>query len=79
LLGEKIAGLSETAAALRAIEAVDRLRARIGIPGRLRDLGVTQAMLPPFAEKAASIRRILRVNPREASPADVLRIYQAAW
>jgi alcohol dehydrogenase class IV len=78
-LGEKIVGLSEAAAAERAIAAVDRLRANIGVPARLRDLGVTQEMLPAFAEKAASIRRILRVNPREVTPADVLRIYQAAW
>jgi alcohol dehydrogenase class IV len=79
LLGEKIAGLSERAAAERSIAAVDRLRASIGIPARLRDLGVTQEMLPAFAEKASSIRRILRVNPREATAADVLGIYQAAW
>ena len=79
LLGENIAGLSEMAAAERAVTAVDRLRAKINVPARLRDLGVTQEMLPGFAEKAASIRRILRVNPREATPADVLGIYQAAW
>ncbi|HEV8060254.1 MAG TPA: iron-containing alcohol dehydrogenase [Gemmataceae bacterium] len=78
-LGEKTAGLSEAAAAERAVVAVDRLRANIGVPARLRDLGVTQEMLPAFAEKAASIRRILRVNPREVTPADVLGIYQAAW
>jgi alcohol dehydrogenase class IV len=79
LLGEKIAGLSEHAAAERSIVAVDRLRSSIGIPARLRDLGVTQEMLPAFAQKAASIRRILRVNPREATAVDVLGIYQAAW
>lgn len=79
LLGENVAGLSERAAAERSVAAVDRLRGSVGVPARLRDLGVTQEMLPAFAEKAASIRRILRVNPREATPADVLGIYQAAW
>jgi alcohol dehydrogenase len=79
LLGENISGLSEAAAAERAVVAVDRLRDKIGIPARLRDLGVKKEMLPAFADKAASIRRILRVNPREATPADVLRIYQEAW
>jgi alcohol dehydrogenase class IV len=79
LMGEKVAGLSKAAAAERAIAAVDRLRANIGVPARLRDLGVTQEMLPAFAEKAAGIRRILRVNPREVTGADVLGIYQAAW
>src|SRR5262245_6450459 len=40
LLGENTAGLSEAAAAGRAIAAVERIRAAIGIPQRLRDLGV---------------------------------------
>src|SRR6185503_3290272 len=40
LLGENISGLSEGAAAERAIAAVERIRAAIGIPRRLRDLGV---------------------------------------
>ena len=77
--GRESPGIGETAAAERAVAAVDRLRASIGVPARLRDLGVTQEMLPVFAEKAAGIRRIFRVNPREATPADVLGIYQAAW
>src|SRR5262249_57959899 len=37
-----------------AIQAVERLRADIGIPTRLRDIGVTEDMLPGFAAKAFS-------------------------
>ena len=40
LLGEDCAGLSQDAAAERAIVAIEKLRADIGIPLRLRDLGV---------------------------------------
>src|SRR5205085_1472299 len=64
LLGEDISGLDEGQAAERAVTAVERLRTQIGIPQRLRDLGVREEQLRPFAEKAFGIRRILRVNPR---------------
>jgi alcohol dehydrogenase class IV len=79
LLGEDVAGLSEQQAAERAVEAVDRLRADIGIPGRLREIGVKQEQLRGFAERAHGIRRVMRVNPRSATLEDVEGIYRAAW
>jgi alcohol dehydrogenase class IV len=79
LLGEDITGLDEAAAAERAIAAVDRLRADIGIPLRLRDIGVRQDQLRPFAEKALSIKRIIRVNPRTPTVEDLERILHAAF
>jgi alcohol dehydrogenase len=63
----------------QAIETVERLRADIGIPIRLRDLGVREEQLGPMAEKAFGIKRILRVNPRTPTLADVVGIYQAAF
>lgn len=67
LLGEDTAGLDEKTAAERAISAVEKLRADIGIPARLRDIGVKETHLRPFAEKAYGIKRILRVNPRSVT------------
>ncbi len=78
LLGEDVSGLAPEAAAGRAVEAVERLRADIGVPQRMRELGVTAAQLRPFAEKACGIRRILRVNPRPVTVDDVEGIYRAA-
>jgi alcohol dehydrogenase class IV len=78
LLGEDVAGLSQQAAAERAIAAVERLKADIGIPGRLRDLGVTEPQLRTFAEKAFNIKRILRVNPRPVSVDDLHAILATA-
>jgi alcohol dehydrogenase class IV len=78
LLGEDVRGLDDAAAAERAIEAVERLQTEIGIPRRLRDLGVSEEQLPDFAIKAAAIKRILRVNPRPVTPADCETIYRAA-
>jgi alcohol dehydrogenase class IV len=79
LLGEDVAGLEADAAAERAVAAVDRLRADIGIPGRLRDLGVGREQLRLFAEKACGIRRILRVNPRPVTVEEVEGIYETAF
>jgi alcohol dehydrogenase class IV len=79
LLGEKVSGLDEAQAAECAITAVERLRADIGIPTRLRDLGVSKTQLRPFAEKAFQIKRILRVNPRPVTVEDLERILEAAY
>jgi alcohol dehydrogenase class IV len=79
LLGESTAGLSEAAAAERAIAVVERLRAAIGIPQRLRDLGVQREQLPGFAAKAFAIKRLMGTNPRQPTEADLLAILEAAF
>jgi alcohol dehydrogenase class IV len=79
LLGEDVTGLDEQLAAERAIVAVEKLRNAIGIPKRLRDIGVKEEQLRPFAEKAACIRRILRVNPRPVTAEDLEAILRAAY
>jgi alcohol dehydrogenase class IV len=79
LLGEEVTGLNQQQAAERAVAAVDRLRADIGIPGRLRDLGVRAEQLRGFAERAAGIKRILRVNPRPVTVEDLEGIYRSAY
>jgi alcohol dehydrogenase class IV len=62
------------------IRAIEQLRADIGIPLRLRDVGVTEAMLPGFAAKAFAIKRLMRVNPRmPQSEEEILGIYRAAF
>ncbi len=79
LLGEDVAGLSEPAAAERAIAAVERIRGQIGIPTRLRDLGVQREQLPLFAERAFAIKRLMGTNPRQPTQADLLGILQQAF
>ncbi len=79
LLGEDVRGISEDSAAERAIVAVERLRAAIGIPQRIRDIGGQREQLPTFAAKAFAIKRLLAVNPRKASEADLLGILEAAY
>lgn len=78
LLGENVTGSTERAAAEKAIAAVEKLRADIGIPQRLRDLGIKQDQLRGLAEKAAGIKRILRVNPRSANVDEIEGIFEQA-
>jgi len=79
LLGEDVAGLDEAAAAERAVAAVEQLRTKIGIPNRLRDIGVQPAQLRGFAEKAFAIQRVLRVNPKFPTVDDLAEILQSAY
>lgn len=79
LLGEKTDGLSEAAAAEKAITAVERIRAEIGVPQRIRDLGGTPDQLPLFAKKSFQIQRLMLLNGRRPTEADLLQILQAAY
>jgi alcohol dehydrogenase len=79
LLGEDVAGLSELAAAERAVAAVEHLRAAIGIPQRLRDLGARREQLPLFAERAFAIKRLMDTNPRRPTQDDLLAILEEAF
>ncbi|MFM8272837.1 MAG: iron-containing alcohol dehydrogenase [Gemmata sp.] len=79
LLGSADPAEGVDAEAARAIGMVTKLREDIGIPLRLRDIGVNEGMLPGFAAKAFSIKRLMRVNPRMPQSEDeILGIYRAA-
>ena len=78
LLGCDIGGLSEDSAAALAIETVQQLARRIGIPQRLREFGLTADQIPTVAQKAFLAKRILRVNPREVTLPDMEAILYAA-
>ena len=79
-LGREALGETNEASADRAIAMVEQLRRDIGIPTRLRDIGVTEDMLPGFAAKAFAIKRLMRVNPRmPQNEGEILEIYRAAF
>ena len=79
LLGEDITGLTDTVAAERAILAVERLRTAIGIPQRIRELGGTREQLSTFAQKSYAIKRLMLLNGRCPTEADLLGILQDAF
>jgi alcohol dehydrogenase class IV len=79
LLGEGVSGLAPWEAAESAVEAVQRLKADIGIPMRLQDLGVEEAELLPLAEATAQLTRLLRLNPRPLDTDALEGILRRAW
>lgn len=78
LLGEDVSGLSESEAADRSYDAVDRLKSDIGIPARIGDVGVSADQITGMAETAFGVKRILRVNPRSVTADDLASILQTA-
>lgn len=79
LLGEEVSGLSVWQAAGRAVEAVHRLKEEIGIPMRLRDLGVKEAELRPLAKATAQITHLLQASPRPLDVDSLEGILRRAW
>jgi alcohol dehydrogenase class IV len=77
-LGEKIDSLSIDEAAERACNAVARLSLEIGLPSRLRDVGVKEAQIPGMAEKAMA-DWCHPFNPRSCSKGDMVNLYKAAY
>jgi len=79
LLGENVAGLSDGAAAEKAVAVVEQLRNDIGVPKRLRDIGIKEEQLRGLAEKTFGIKRILRVNPRSVTVDEIEGIFKNAY
>ena len=62
-----------------AADAVGDLISSLGLPRRLRDVGVSREQFPTIAENAMLDQHI-STNPRPiAGPEDVLEILKMAW
>lgn len=57
---------------------VAELCAAAGLPGALRECGVSESILPLLAEEA-NAQWTARFNPRPVTEADLLAVYRAAW
>lgn len=76
-MGENVAGLSPMDAAQKAIDAIKKLSADIGIPPNLSVLGVKEGDLKVMAENAKKDVCQL-MNPRTATLDEVIGIFKAA-
>lgn len=76
-MGENVAGLSPRAAADKALEAIKKLSADVGIPAGLAQLGVKEKDLKTMAENAQKDACGL-TNPRCPTLDDVIQIYKWA-
>lgn len=77
-LGVTTGTMSEMEAARAAVGAVKTLCADVGLPGRLRDVGVTEDKLPKLAEDAMQGKTSFE-NPRQGRVEDLVAIYQKAY
>ena len=77
-LGEKADNLSPAEAAQQACVGVSRLSSSIGLPSRLRDVGVKENQIPPMAEKAMG-DWCHPFNPRACTKDDMAALYRAAY
>lgn len=76
-MGENVEGLSTVEAADKAISAIKKLSADVGIPSGLAQLKVNEKDFEVMAQNA--MKDICRfTNPRTATLADVIGIYKAA-
>ena len=76
-MGENVAGLSPRAGADKALEAIKKLSADVGIPAGLAQLGVKEKDLKTMAENAQKDACGL-TNPRCPTLDDVIQIYKWA-
>jgi alcohol dehydrogenase class IV len=63
----------------RAIEAVRELTVDVGLPTRLRDVGVTEEMIPGMAYNAYNIDLNWWTNPRTVNEVVMEQLYRAAF
>jgi len=78
VLGESVAGLSERAAAQRAIDAVMLLMVDVGLPITLEKVGVDRNTISALSEQALQ-DPILRSNSGALTRADIETIYEDAF
>lgn len=79
LLGVFVAGMEEDDAVTAAIAEVERLRAAIRLPSRLREVGARREDLPKFAAKAITLERLIGLSARSPDESDLLEILEASF
>ncbi len=77
-LGEKVEGLSAVDAGEKAVEAISRLSADIGIPGRLSEVKVKEEGIPQLAADTMNMKRAMAANPRVAKQEEVEKLFREA-
>ncbi len=65
--------------AKRAVDMVVDLSKDIGIPQRLREIGIPKDAIPEMAKVALSVKRLIQNNPREVTLDDAKEIYEKAY
>jgi alcohol dehydrogenase class IV len=78
-MGENIDGMSNREAAKSSVNAVSELIEDIGLPTRMRDIGVKESDIRPMAEATMGITRLLRGNPRKVNADNLEEIFTRSY
>ena len=76
-MGENVQGLTTLEAGRKAVDAMKQLNKDLGIPERLRDIGVTEDKIPEMATRAFE-SNYNRWNPRYTTVEDFLLLFKKA-
>jgi 1,3-propanediol dehydrogenase/alcohol dehydrogenase len=76
-MGEKVEGLSVREASTRAVQAIAELFRKTGLPGTLREAGVTEDIIPQLARDAMRSGSVL-FNPRRPNEEEIADLYRLA-
>ena len=77
-MGEDIEGLTPTEAGRKAIEAMKQLNRDVGIPERLREIGLTEDKIPELAQLCVEAD-YNRWNPRHTTYEDFVELWKKAY
>ncbi len=77
-MGENIEGLTAMEAGRKAVEAMKQLNRDVGIPERLRDIGLTEDKIPELAQLCVEAD-YNRWNPRYTTYEDFLELWKKAY
>jgi alcohol dehydrogenase len=75
-MGLAVEGLSPRDAAGEAVRACRQLADDVGIPRRLRDVGISEEQLGELVAGALGVTRLLKNNPRPLRPEDIETIFR---
>jgi alcohol dehydrogenase class IV len=78
LLGVRVSGAGDVVLGEQVCQAIGEFIRGLGLPQRLRDLGIPKTDLRSIAEDAMESKSV-RANPRPVTVADALEILEAAW
>jgi len=77
--GVRAAGRPAEEIASLVVTEMQKLCLDVGIPQRMRDLGVPKEAIEPMALAASQIDRLLANNPRPMTVDDIRQIYTEVW
>lgn len=79
MMGIDTQGMTEREAASSSVEAVTQMIEDIGLPRRMRDIGVKEDDIRPMAEATMGVTRLLRSNPRRVNADSLEQIFKRAF